>query len=66
MVDEVEGYLASDLEAITPTEAEPCSHLDDESRVVSIEVDRALGEPDPLRPEPSHIAPEGDGGDDGE
>ena len=34
------------------------AHLDDESRVVSMEVDRALGAPDPSRPEPSHIASE--------
>jgi hypothetical protein len=65
-VDEAEAYLASDLEAIQPTEAEPYSHLDDESRVVSLEVDRALGAPDPSRPEPDHLASEGDGGDDGE
>lgn len=62
-IDEAEGHLASDLEAITPTEPEPYSHLDDESRVVAMEVDRALGAPDPTRPEPSHIASEGDGGD---
>lgn len=65
-VDEAEAYLASDLEAIAPTEPEDYAHLDDESRVVSIEVDRALGAPDPLRPEPDHLASEGDGGDDGE
>jgi hypothetical protein len=65
-VDQAEQYLADDLEAIVPTEAEPYSHLDDESRIVSLEVDRALGAPDPSRPEPSHIASEGDGGDDGE
>ena len=35
------AVLAEDLDAITPTEAEPYSHLDDESRVVSMEVDRA-------------------------
>jgi hypothetical protein len=60
-IDQAEQYLADDLDAIAPTDAEPYSHLDDESRVVSMEVDRALGEP-----EPSHIASEGDGGDDGE
>jgi hypothetical protein len=65
-IDQAEQYLADDLDAIAPTDAEPYSHLDDESRVVSMEVDRALGEPDPTRPEPSHIASEGDGGDDGE
>ena len=58
-VDEAEQFLAEDLESIQPTEAGPYSHLDDESRVVSLEVDRALGAPDPSRPEPSHIANEG-------
>ncbi len=57
-VDQAEQYLADDLEAIVPTEAEPYSHLDDESRIVSMEVDRALGAPDPSRPEPSHIEAE--------
>lgn len=57
-MEEVEQCLAEDLEAITPTEAEPYSHLDDESRVVSMEVDRALGAPDPSRPGPSHIEAE--------
>jgi hypothetical protein len=57
-MEEVEQCLAEDLEAITPTEVEPYSHLDDESRVVSMEVDRALGAPDPSRPEPSHLEAE--------
>jgi hypothetical protein len=57
-VDQAEQYLADDLEAITPTEAEPYSHLDDESRVVALEVDRVMGVPDPSRPEPSHIQAE--------
>jgi len=65
-IDQAEQLLAEDLEAIHPTEAEPYSHLDDESSVVSMEVDRALGEPDPTRPEPSHIASEGERGDDAE
>lgn len=59
-IDQAEGYLASDLDAIAPTDAEPYSHLDDESRVVAMEVDRALGAPDPTRPEPSHIEAETD------
>jgi hypothetical protein len=54
-VDEAEQFLADDLESIQPTDAEPYAHLDDESRIVSLEVDRALGAPDPSRPEPSHI-----------
>ena len=62
-MEEAEQYLADDLEAIVPTEAEDYAHLDDESRIISMEVDRALGAPDPSRPEPSHIASEGDGGD---
>ena len=57
-MEEAEQYLAEDLDAIQPTEAEPYSHLDDESRIVSIEVDRALGAPDPSRPGPSHIEAE--------
>lgn len=64
-MEEAEQFLADDLEAIHPTEAEPYSHLDDESRVVSMEVDRVMGAPDPTRPEPSHLE-EADGGDDGE
>jgi len=59
-VDEAEQFLAEDLESIQPTEAGPYSHLDDESRVVSLEVDRALGAPDPSRPEPDHIEAETD------
>jgi hypothetical protein len=58
-VDQAEQFLADDLEAIAPTEAEPYSHLDDDSRAVAMELDRALGAPDPSRPEPSHIANEG-------
>lgn len=65
-IEEAERFLADDLEAIHPTEAAPYSHLDEPSRVVALEVDRALGTPDPTRPEPSHIASEGDGGDDAE
>ena len=63
-MEEAEQYLAADLDAITPTEAEPYAHLDEPSRVVAMEVDRALGAPDPSRPEPSHIASEEDGGTD--
>ena len=59
-VDAAEQFLAADLESIQPTEAGPYSHLDDESRVVSLEVDRALGAPDPSRPEPDHIEAETD------
>jgi hypothetical protein len=57
-VEEAEHLLSSDLDAITPTEAEPYSHLDETSRTVALEVDRVLGAPDPLRPEPSHIEAE--------
>ncbi len=64
-IEEAERFLADDFDAITPTAAEPYSHLDDQSRVVAMEVDRALGAPDPSRPEPSHLA-ESDGGDDAE
>lgn len=64
-MDEAEQFLAADLEDITPTEPELYAHLDDPSRVAAIEVDRALGAPDPSRPEPSHLE-EGDGGDDAE
>jgi len=56
--EEPEQFLSGDLDAITHAEAEVYAHLDDESRVVSIEVDRALGAPDPSRPEPSHIEAE--------
>ena len=62
-VDQAEQFLAEDLEAIQPTDAEPYSHLDEPSRVVAMEVDRALGAADPARPEPSHIAPEHGGED---
>lgn len=65
-VDEAEQFLAEDLDSIAPTEAEPYSHLDDESRIVSLEVDRALGAPDPSRPEPSHIASDESEADDAE
>ena len=59
-MDEAEQFLAADLEAIVPTEAKDYSHLDDESRVVAMEVDRALGGPGASRPEPSHIEAETD------
>jgi len=59
-MDEAEQFLAADLEAIVPTEAKDYSHLDDESRVVAMEVDRELGGPDASRPEPSHIEAETD------
>ena len=65
-VDEAEQNLNEDLDAIAPTEAEPYSHLDDESRIVSMEVDRAIGAPDPTRPETSHIASEEAEADDAE
>ena len=55
-VDQAEAYLAADLAAIAPTEADAYAHLDDDSRAVALEVDRALGAADPSRPEPSHIA----------
>jgi hypothetical protein len=57
-MDEAEQSLAADLDAIVPTEAEDYAHLDEPSRVVAMEVDRALGAPDPSRPEPSHIETE--------
>jgi len=55
-VDQAEQFLADDLEAIQPTDAEPYRHLDEPSRVVAMEADRVMGAPDPARPEPSHIA----------
>lgn len=58
-VDQAEQFLADDLEAIAPTEAEPYSHLDDASRVAAEEADRMFGEDDDA---PSHIeSAEGDG-----
>ena len=65
-MDEAEQSLAADLDAIVPTEAEDYAHLDDDSRIVSLEVDRALGAPDPSRPEPSHIASDEAEADDAE
>lgn len=62
-IDVAEAALADDLAAIAPTEAEAYAHLDESSRTVAIEVDRAIGAPNPARPEPSHIDA-GDGGDD--
>ena len=59
-MEEAEQYLADDLDAIAPTEPEDYAHLDDESRVVAVEVDRALGAPDPTRSEPAHIEAETD------
>lgn len=53
-LDETEAALAAEFEAITPTEPEPYSHLDDDSRTVVMEVDRVMGAPDPARPEPQH------------
>jgi hypothetical protein len=55
-IKRAEASLAADLDAIAPTEPEAYAHLDDDSRAVAIAVDRALGAPDPARPEPSHIA----------
>jgi hypothetical protein len=56
---DAEAALADDLAAIEPTEPLAYAHLDEGSRTVAIELDRAIGAPDPARPEPSHIA-EGD------
>jgi len=58
-LEQAEAYLAADLAAIAPTEAKAYAHLDDDSRAAAMELDRALGAPDPSRPEPSHIANEG-------
>ena len=58
-IDAAEAALANDLAAITPTEAEAYAHLDEPSRTVAVELDRAIGAPDPSRPKPSHIADDG-------
>ena len=58
-LEQAEAYLAADLAAISPTYPEAYEHLDDDSRAVAMEVDRALGAPDSSRPEPSHFADEG-------
>lgn len=58
-VDTAEQFLASDLEAIRPTETEPYAHLDDASRIAAEEADRVFGANDDA---PSHIeSAEGDG-----
>jgi hypothetical protein len=58
-VDEAEQFLADDLEAIAPTEAELYSHLDNASRIAAEESDRVFGANDDT---PSHIeSAEGDG-----
>lgn len=58
-VDEAEQFLADDLEAIAPTEAELYSHLDNASRIAAEEADRVFGANDDT---PSHIeSAEGDG-----
>lgn len=61
-IDQAEQFLADDLEAIQPTDAEPYAHLDNASRIALGEADRVFGAPDPSRPEPSHIASD-DGGE---
>jgi hypothetical protein len=61
-VDAVSATLEVDLAAIPDQPAEAYAHLDQDSQAVKQEVDRALGVPDPSRPEPSHIAD--DGGED--
>ena len=53
-----EGWLASDLEAIQPTETEPYAHLDDASRIAAEEADRMFGADGDA---PSHIESEGEG-----
>lgn len=57
-VEEVETELAANLDAIQPTEPELYEHLDQDSKVVREELDRAFGAPDPARPEPDHLAEE--------
>jgi len=58
-VEQAEQFLASDLEAIQPTETEPYAHLDDASRIAAEEADRVFGANDDT---PSHIeSVEGDG-----
>ena len=58
-IDVAEAALADDLAAIAPTEVEAYAHLDEPSRTVAIELDRAIGAADPARREPSHVADEG-------
>ena len=58
-VANAEEALADEFDAIAPTKPEPYSHLDEDSRTVAIEVDRAMGAADPARPEPDHRAAEG-------
>lgn len=55
-VDEISADLEADLADIPQADAETYQHLDGDSQAVKQEVDRALGAPDPSRPEPSHIA----------
>ena len=57
-VDTAEQFLASDLEAIQPTETEPYAHLDDASRIAAEEADRVFGADGDA---PSHIESEGKG-----
>ena len=54
-VDTAEQFLASDLEAIRPTETEPYAHLDDASRIAAEEADRMFGADGDA---PSHIESE--------
>jgi len=54
-VDTAEQFLASDLEAIQPTETEPYAHLDDASRIAAEEADRMFGADGDA---PSHIESE--------
>lgn len=57
-VERVEAELAVELDTIQPTEPALYEHLDQSSKVLREELDRAFGAPDPARPEPNHIAEE--------
>jgi hypothetical protein len=57
-VEHVEESLATLLESEPQTEPEAFAHLDEESRGRRIEYDKLMAQPDPNRPEPSHLVDE--------
>jgi len=58
LIREIAGAEGCEVHAIQLTEADPYSQLDDDIQALAMEIDRALGAPDPARPEPSHIESE--------
>ncbi len=57
-IDEAEASLHESFRSIEPTEVQSYAHLNEESQMVQIELDRAMGARDPSRPEPSHVSEE--------